>query len=326
MDFSSAFNTIQPHLMAMKLVNMGVNPRLIEWVFSFLVNRPQRVRLSLGVDNEIWSDQITTNTGAPQGCVMSPALFTLYTSDCQLTDTSGNVVQIKFSDDTSISGLIRKDDESAYRVAVQQMVTWCAENFLELNMKKTKEVIIDFRRKPDPPIPLDINGETVEIVKEFKYLGTVLDNKLDWGANTTSLVKKGNQKLFFLRKLRAFNVSPSILRRFYQAAVESVVTYNCLCFYGNLRGTDKNRLKKLTRTASSIVGGPVKDLGAIHEKRTLKRARRILRDTKHPLHGVLAGQRSERESSRRLRSLVARTDRYRQSFMPSAIRVFNENV
>ena len=299
---------------------------LIEWVFSFLVNRPQQVRLSLGAGNETLSDRVITNTGAPQGCVMSPALFTLYTSDCQLTDSSGNVVQIKFSDDTSITGLIRNDNECAYRAAVTQMVTWCSDNFLELNVKKTKEVVVDFRRKPNPPIPLEINGETVEMVKEFKYLGTVIDNKLDWGANTTSLVKKSNQKMFYLRKLRAFKVSTKILQRFYQAAVESVVTYNCLCFYGNLRETDKNRLKKLTRTAGGIVGGPVKDLGAIYEQRTLKRARRILCDTKHPLHSVIAGQRSERGCSRRLRSLRARTDRYRLSFVPSAIRVFNENI
>ena len=100
--------------------------------------------------------------------------------------------------------------------------------------------------------------------------------------------------MFYLRKLRAFKVSTSILQRFYQAAVESVVTYNCLCFYGNLREADKNRLKKVTKTAAGIVGGPVKDLGAINEQRTVKRARRILRDTQHPMHSVLADQRSER--------------------------------
>ena len=48
---------------------------------------------------------------------------------------------------------------------------------------------------PIPPQPLVINGEAVEIVEEFKYLGTILDNRLDCGANTTSLVKKGNQKI-----------------------------------------------------------------------------------------------------------------------------------
>ena len=89
---------------------------------------------------------------------------------------------------------------------------------------------------------------------------------------------------------------------------------------------DQNRLKKLTKTATAIVGGPVKDLGAIHQQRTLTRTRRILHDTKHPLYKVLAGQRSERGCSRRLRSLKTRTDRFQQSFVPTAIRVFNENV
>ena len=143
--------------------------------------------------------------------------------------------------------------------------------------------MIDFRRKPvPPPQPLVINGEAVEIVEEFKYLGTILDNKLDSGAHTTSLVQKGNQKMFFLRKLRSYNVSAGILRRFHQAAVESVASYNCLCFHNNLREIDMNRLKKLTKTAASIVGGPVSDLGAIHEQKTLRRAEKILNDLSNP--------------------------------------------
>ena len=51
---------------------------------------------------------------------------------------------------------------------------------------------VDFRRKPNPPIPLEVNGEAVGMVKEFKYQGRVIDNKLDWGAYTLSLVKKSN--------------------------------------------------------------------------------------------------------------------------------------
>ena len=140
------------------------------------------------------------------------------------------------------------------------------------------------------------------------------------------LVKKGNQKMFFLRKLRSFNVSAGILRRFYQAAVESVVSYNCLCFHGNLRVMDINRLEKLTKTAASIVGGPVSDLGAIHEQKTLKRAKKILQDLSHPLHKVLAGPRSARDSSGRLCSMKARTERFRKSFVPSAIRKYNEDL
>ena len=75
-DFGSAFNTIQPHLLMLKLDRLGVDPNLILWINSYLTKRIQFVKL-----NGKYSKKITTFTGAPQGCVLSPFLFTLYTND-----------------------------------------------------------------------------------------------------------------------------------------------------------------------------------------------------------------------------------------------------
>ena len=63
-DFSSAFNTMQPHILLTKLYNMNVNSNLILWIYSFLTNRPQYVKLRNSTSNTL-----VTNTGAPQGCV-----------------------------------------------------------------------------------------------------------------------------------------------------------------------------------------------------------------------------------------------------------------
>jgi len=309
--------------MVEKLLRMDVNPRMAEWIFSFLTNRPQRVRVK-NYEADAWSTVTNTNTGAPQGCVMSPALFTIYTSDCQLTGK--DVLQIKFSDDTSISGMAIGEDDCSYRRAVDQMVVWCRDNYLLLNIGKTKEIIVDFRRNPAPHAPLLINDEEVEIVQQYKYLGTILDNKLDWTANTKALVKKGNQRLYFLRKLRSFGVRSEILRTFYQATVESVLSYNNLCFNGNLQSMDSGSLTKLTKTACSIVGGAVNDLNTLNERKALKKIRAILGDPSHPLHAELAAHRTTRGTSGRLRSVKARTNRFLKSFLPSAIRLYNQRL
>ena len=79
-DFSSTFNTIQPHLLALKLLHFDVSPKLILWIVNFLLHRTQSVRFQNSI-----SSQRHTCTGAPQGTVLSPALFTLYTNDCQGT-------------------------------------------------------------------------------------------------------------------------------------------------------------------------------------------------------------------------------------------------
>ena len=68
------FNVIQPHLMASKLSILDVNPRLILCIVDFLVNRSQTVRHQAAL-----SSSRSISTGSPQGTVISPVLFTLYT-------------------------------------------------------------------------------------------------------------------------------------------------------------------------------------------------------------------------------------------------------
>ena len=318
LDFSSAFNTIQPHLMISKLMEISVNPRLIQWVFSFLTDRPQRVKISSTCD--IWSSELETNTGAPQGCVLSPALFTVYTSDCRCEDMG--VLQVKFSDDTSLSGMIVDGKENSYRDSVDRMVDWCDSNHLCLNVSKTKELIIDFRKNKPPHTPIQIKGEEVEIVSSYKYLGSTLDNKLGWAENTAALVKKGHQRLHFLKKLRSFKVNPAILQMFYTSTVQSVITFNSLCFFGSLGEGDVSKLTKLTRIARDVIGSEVPSLQDLHEKKVLRRIKAILADPSHPLHSELESRRSVRDSGRLL-SIRARTNRLSNSFIPSAIRLYN---
>ena len=97
-DFSSAFNTIQPHLLVKKLLDMDVNSRIILWINSFLTQGEQQVRINFTV-----SPRLVTNTRAPQGCVLSPLLYTIYTNDC--VAMSPNKTMIKYADDTCIVGL-----------------------------------------------------------------------------------------------------------------------------------------------------------------------------------------------------------------------------
>ncbi len=106
-EYSSAFNTIVPALVA-KLQTLGLNRSLCSWILDFLTGRSQVVRM----DNNT-SSPLTLNTGAPQGCVLSSLLYSLYTHDCTATHSSSVIV--KFADDTTVIGLITDNDETAYR-------------------------------------------------------------------------------------------------------------------------------------------------------------------------------------------------------------------
>ncbi|KAJ8353266.1 hypothetical protein SKAU_G00208330 [Synaphobranchus kaupii] len=156
-DYSSAFNTIVPTRLAGKLIELGLNTPLCAWILDFLTDRPQVVRVGRHTSNPL-----TLNTGSPQGCVLSPLLYSLYTHDCVARFSSNTI--IKFADDTVVVGLISNNDEKAYLEEVADLSLWCQDNSLLLNVTKTKELIVDFRRTQQQRTysPLEINGNTVE--------------------------------------------------------------------------------------------------------------------------------------------------------------------
>ncbi|KAK1796883.1 hypothetical protein P4O66_000885 [Electrophorus voltai] len=92
------------------------------------VNRPQSVRVG-----NCASSTLTLSTGAPQGCVLSPLLYSLYTYDC--TATSSSTIIVKFADNTVVMGLISDNDERAYLEEIKHLENWRQENNLLLNVR-----------------------------------------------------------------------------------------------------------------------------------------------------------------------------------------------
>ncbi len=85
-----------------------------------------------------------------------------------------------------------------------------------LNVSKTKELFVDFRKSQQRPYtPLMISGTPVERVSSFKYLGVNISEDLTWTTHIQTQVKKARQRLYHLRQLRKFRVSLTILKTFY---------------------------------------------------------------------------------------------------------------
>ena len=96
-------------------------------------------------------------------------------------------------------------------------------------------MIIDYRKNKFSVNPIKIQDQEVEIVDTYKYLGVVIDNRLNWAPHVDKVLKKTQSRLFFLRKLRSFNVCNRMLIMFYQTVVSSVMTYALVCWGGNAR-------------------------------------------------------------------------------------------
>ena len=97
--------------------------------------------------------------------------------------------------------------ETAYRENVERLSTWCRANDLFLNTSKTKELIIDYRKKKTDIPPLIISGDCV--VADFRFLGVHIEESL-------------------LRILKSNNIAQRLLVSFYRASIERILTY-CMC-------------------------------------------------------------------------------------------------
>ena len=135
------------------------------------------------------------NTVTPQGCVLSLLLYSLFTNDCVSHHSS--VPLLKFADDTTLVGLMSDSDECEYCHEVSSLVSWCDTNNLQLNASKHREMIVDFRKRTKPLAPIIVNGDSIERVDCFKFLGTIISSDLAWENNTEALVKKVQQRLLY---------------------------------------------------------------------------------------------------------------------------------
>ncbi|KAK3553710.1 hypothetical protein QTP70_007500 [Hemibagrus guttatus] len=309
---SASFNTIIPALLRDELFQLNVPDSMCSWITDFLTDRRQFVRLGTHV-----SDLQHISTGSPQGCVLSPLLFSLYTNGC----TSGHqsVKLLKCADDTTLIGLISDGDESAYRGEMDRLVSWCSMNNLELNSLKTVKMIVDFRKDPAPLPPVILCDSPVSSAESFRFLGTTITKELKWEQNIRSLTKKAQQRMYFLRQLKKFLLPVKMLVNFYIAIIESVLTSSITVWFAAATARDKAKLQRVIHSAEKVIGCSLPSLQELYVSRSRRRAAKIAADPSHPGNELFRSL----PSGKRLRSIKTRTSRHKDSFFPTAVSLLN---
>ena len=133
---------------------------------------------------------------------------------------------VKFADDTAILGLLDGTCESftLFLNEIERFVSWCARHSLHLNVSKTKDVIFDFiKNETDHPV-IEIGGERVERVSDYKYLDVTVNERLDWSVHADNVLSKVNQRMYFVRKLNCFGID----RELVHCSIERLCS---LCFH-----------------------------------------------------------------------------------------------
>ena len=138
LDFSKAFDTVNHKILIEKLKILGFQNNTCDWINSYLSNRYQRV--VVGEDASEW---IHIRNGVPQGSILGPLLFTILVSDMRCHIWDGTYHQ--YADDTDLlfetSVEFVNDTIAKANNVLEEITTYCNDNFLTLNAGKTKFMI-----------------------------------------------------------------------------------------------------------------------------------------------------------------------------------------
>lgn len=244
-DLRKAFDTIDHSILLRKLWSYGVRNKGQEWFKSYLTSRTQRTMV-----NGIYSDFLTITHGVPQGSVLGPVLFILYINDIINVISEPSIYL--YADDTVIftSGNDSTVVQSHLQNLVDKFTEWSIMNKLTLNIKKTKLLTFFAKRGNNltsTHVQIMANGQPLDEVFSYKYLGYQLDNVLNYDILARQLIQKIIYKLYLLSKLRPM-LSMKTALLVYKSKIMSYIDYNIL-FYPSFRKVYQKKLQILQNRA-----------------------------------------------------------------------------
>ena len=189
LDLSKAYDSICHGLLLHKLTTMGFGTEIIEWIKSYLKNRKQIIKFKKHT-----SEEETTLSGVPQGSILGPILFIIFTND--LADEFTTCKMISYADDCQL--IVDADSMPELKIKLENVIVtaqkWYKENGMKNNIGKTKVLILKTGNQNSPTITVMDEGKRINIkpLKEIKILGIYLDDKLTWKRQISEVRKKAS--------------------------------------------------------------------------------------------------------------------------------------
>ena len=136
--------------------------------------------------------------------------------------------RVKYVDDATVVEIIPRCSPSYLPFTVANIYTYASLRGMKLNLRKCKEMIINFMQySPLPPVPLTVGGSVIERVLTYKFLGVYISEDLSWNVHIEHIVKKANKRLYALHTLKKSGLTTMQLVQVYCSIVRSVLEYAC---------------------------------------------------------------------------------------------------
>ena len=219
LNFSKSFDVVPHTRLLNKLQFYGINDEVCCWIRSFLEGRTQRVMM-----DGVLSQEENVDSGVPQGTVLEPILFLLFTNNITTNLNTGTRIRL-FADDCLIYRVIHSiQDQILLQQDLDTLQSWSTTWGMKFNPSKCNSLRTRQGLKGTLNRFYQLHGEILAEVPTAKYLGVNISNNLSWTPHVDYIVKKANQQLGFLRRnLRGSPVSSKYLA--YTSLVRSGLEY-----------------------------------------------------------------------------------------------------
>lgn len=315
-DISKAFDKIWHDGLIYKLIQLNLPAQLIHILSDYLTNRSYRVR----VDKEISSPH-SISSGVPQGSLLGPKLFNLYINDMP---SDPNIDLAFYADDTAFMCSARR-----HRTVFQSLQNylniyshWLRKWRVKVNADKSAAVIFH-KYAISPPGRLLLNNDPIPWADNYKYLGVILDSKLNWRPQIADLIRKskaakGSLRYLFTRSSRLSLKNKLLL---FKTCIRPIMTYGCIV-WGCTAATNLQKLQVIQNKMLKLCTNShwYERMDKVHQdlrirtflaeikKLAWKFHRGIPRIPNPVLHSIPAYDASYSRSAKRPRALLDRPD------------------
>lgn len=242
LDLKRAFEAVNRSRLVTKLEEIGVTGSSRRWFESYLQNRSQRTKV-----DQVMSVEKVNEFGVPQGSVLGALLFIIYINDVDLVLEHCKIHLFAYDTLVYISGQNLEVMMEKLNSDMDKLFKWLCANDLKLNLEKTKCMV--FGEKSD--VQVKINNVEKESVRQYKYLGIIIDDKLKFKENVDYICKKFGMKIGILARLRK-NIDYVTCVNIYKTVTAPNLDYVSTILL-NCNAGEFDRLQKMQNKAMRII-------------------------------------------------------------------------
>lgn len=249
LDIKKAYDSVNHEILLEKMNRIGIRGKGGELMKSYLLNRTQEVK----VNNSVISDKKNVKSGVPQGSTLGSTMFIIYTNDLGKREDDDGIT-LKFADDTatSKSGKEVKITIDKLQKKITELDKWFANNGIEINEKKSNLIISAPEGKNNKEqienSEIRINDQRITHTTTTKYLGMIIDAKLNWNAQIEKVVENLSLMIKMVWNIKN-KINDKNKKQIYHALIESKLIHSV----GIWGSTTKTNMEKVQRKMNIIL-------------------------------------------------------------------------